>query len=154
MGNGFISRLCEPVRVDFDSLADLITPALPLFPQQLAATPQAGGKFSVTWIYDPYGQGGFPADFQVFEGATAATVDYNTPLVDSVTGLSAVPFDGGAGFRFTTQAYADGSDHVFAARARNSNGVAELNTYTSRTARAIATAPADAALSAAMMGRR
>ena len=136
----------EPVRLDFDGDGDLITPPLPNFPVAAVAAPTAGGKYHITWEYDSYGQGGWPTDFQVFEGSTPETVDYNTPLTDSVTGETTVVYRGNQRiYRFTTQAYDHWSEHVFAVRGRNSNGTAEKNTYTTTTKRAVNATPASAA---------
>lgn len=133
LGNGFTSSWSQPVRVDFDNVGDQITPALPMWPVNIIALTVAAGKYRVCFEYIPYGQGEWPTDFQVFEGADAASVDYNTPLVDSITSLSAMPFTTTKSrFIFTTPAYADASSHVFAVRARNSGGVAEKNVNTTK----------------------
>lgn len=123
-GNGFASPFTEAVRVDFDSGGDIIAPALPAWPTNALAVPSLAGIFLVSWSYDPWGEGAPPTDFQVFEGATAAAVDYGTALGTIVAEPSRV------GYEFETGAYTDGTVHVFAVRARNSGGVAELNTYT------------------------
>ena len=153
LGNGLASVFSEPVRVDFDGAGDLITPPLPMYPVSAVAKPLAGGKFLVTFEYNPHGQGGWPKDFQVFGGADAASVDYNTPLVDSVTGLSTVPFVGRrTRYTFTTAAFGDGTTKVFGARARNASAVAEKNTLTTRPR--IARATSAAAGSIATLGMR
>jgi len=144
LGNGFVSKMAEPIRVDFDSEGARITPALPMFPLSAVAKPLAGGKFRLSWEYSSYGQGGWPKDFQVFRGATAETVDYETPLVDSLTGLAYVLFNALTRYTFTTGAYDDGTACVFGVRSRNTNGVAELNTYTTKSKVAKATGPAAA----------
>ncbi|MEK6675999.1 MAG: hypothetical protein AABZ47_10140, partial [Planctomycetota bacterium] len=60
-------------------------------------------------------------------------------------GLNVVPYDGTRrGFVFRTAGYSHGSVHYFGVRARNSNGVAELNTYTTARSTAKATGPSDA----------
>ena len=142
LGNGMVSAMCQPVRVDFDAEGDRITPGLPIFPINLAAAAIAGGKFRMVWEYDPFGQGADPADFQVFEGGDAESVDYETPLTDSETGLTTVPFVGTRRvFQFTTGAYDNHTAHVFGVRGRNVNEVAERNTYTTASKRARATAP-------------
>lgn len=134
LGNGFVGDFCEPVRVDFDNTGAVIAPALPLFPFGISAAPIAGGKFLIAFEYDPYGQGAGPTDFQVFGGTNPAGVDYNTPLVDSVTGLAVVKYvAAGRRYVFTTAAFANGTEKVFAVRARNSSAVAEKNTRTSTT---------------------
>ncbi len=146
LGNGFISRGCEPVRVDFDAAGDLITPRLPMFPLDIIAEPIAGGKFRVSWDYDRYGEGAPPTDFQVFEGTTPATVDYDTPLTDSVTSLAFTLYIAEQrAFSFTTTAYSHGTPHAFGVRGRNSGGVAELNTYKTNAINARNVTPVDAA---------
>jgi len=145
LGNGFVSRLRQPVRVDFDDQGDLISAALPMFPLGIAAEPIAGGKFRVTWTYDTFGQGAPPADFQVFGGATPGAVNYGNPLTDLLTGLKYVSYLGdGRRHVFTTGAYGDGVARVFAVRARNSGQVAEQNTYTTESKTANAGAPTEA----------
>lgn len=142
LGNGFCSQMCEPVRVDFDDEGDRITPAMPNPPVSAVATAIAGGKFRIVWEYQSWGHGAYPADFQVFEGPDPASVDYETALVDSVTGLSVVPYKGtGRIFKFHTAAFGAGSVHVFGVRSRNSNGVAELNAVTTAPKRAAAELP-------------
>lgn len=141
-GNGMISAIRDPIRLDFDGAGDLIQPPLPMFPVHATAEAIAGGKFKVRWEYEPRGQGGYPTDFQVFEGADAASVDYNTPLTDSVTGLSTVGYVGERRiYAFTTGAYTDRTEHVFAVRARNAGGVAEKNTYVAVVKKARAVLP-------------
>jgi len=155
-GSGFASAFFEPVRVDFDDAGALIDPPLPMFPVRLTAQAVAGGQFRIRWEYDPYGQGAWPRDFQVFGGAPGA-VDYDTPLVDAVTGLSALRVVGAQrSFSFTTPAYAEGAEPAFGVRGRNVNGVAEKNTRVVLTAGAMATAVAavDSILSAREGGRR
>lgn len=146
LGQGMISTAFEPTRVDFDGGKALITPRLPTFPVHVTAKATDGGKFRIAWEYDPAGQGGFPTDFQVFEGVDAGSVDYNTPLTDSQTGLDVVTYSGSRRiYALTTAAYGDLTWHVFSVRARNVNGVAELNTYTTTSRRARSAAPAAAA---------
>lgn len=146
LGNGMISQMSTPVRLDFDGAGDLISPGLPNFPINALAEPLAGGKFKVRWEYETYGQGTVPTDFQVFEGVDPGSVDYNTPLTDSVTGLTSVNYVGRTRvYSFTTPAYGDLTSHVFAVRARNATPVAETNTYTTASKRARVAVPADAA---------
>ncbi len=154
LGNGFISELCVPVRVDFDSGGSRATAQLPMFPLNLAATPIAAGKFRLLFEYDSFGQGAYPKDFQAFRGVDPASVDYGTPLVDSVTGLSTVAFAAGRRrYTFTTAAYGDGTTSVFSVRARNAIGATELNTYTSAAKIAQAAAPPAAAPTEVLMRR-
>ena len=149
--NGYRSVACEPVRVDFDDEGELIVPALPAPPADLAATPIGGGKFLVTWRYSTFGQGACPADFQVFAGET--TPDYETPLVDSETELAYVSYEPGrAGYGMRTAAYEEGTVRVFGVRGRNSNGVAELNVLTTSPRRAAAASPVDGTIRAAVQG--
>lgn len=144
VGNGMVSQICDPIRLEFDSNGDLISPMMPAAPISLVAEPIAGGKFRIVWEYDPIGHGAFPKDFQVFEGSDAAGIDYQTPLTDSVTGLSAVPCTHERIYSFTTPAYGDRTPHVFAVRARNSGAVAEQNTTASRKKLARLTPPVSA----------
>jgi len=138
--NGFRSRFSQPVRVDFDDEGALITPAMPMWPLNVKATAIADGKYTITWAYEPWGQGAWPTDFQVFAGLP---MDYDTPLTDSVTSLDYAPYVAGQqAFSFTTGAYGDGVGKVFAARARNSAGTAEQNMFTTNSRRARATGPA------------
>lgn len=140
--SGFRSPFSEPVRVDFDGGGALITPALPMWPIQVAATPIAGGKFTITWTYDPWGQGAYPTDFQVFAGLP---MDYGTPLTDSVTGLTYTLYvPNHQAYSFTTGVYGDGVAKTFGVRARNSGGTAEQNEFTATSMRARAAAPAKA----------
>lgn len=142
LGNGMISTMSEPVRLDFDGVGALITPSLPNPPAHLCAVALAGGAARVDWCYDAYGHGGYPADFQVFEGASPATVNYGVPMVDAITGLTVVAFDGSRlVYTFTTSAFADGTPHVFAVRGRNSGGVSELNTNASEIVTAASAGP-------------
>lgn len=146
LGNGMISTMHEPVRLDFDGAGALITPGLPNFPVNVAADPLAGGKFKVTFEYDPFGQGGAAKDFQVFEGPDENNVDYLTPLVDSETGLNVVrSVAGRRAYSFTTPVYGDLTVHVFSVRARNGGGVAELNTFTTASKVARSSTPVAAA---------
>lgn len=146
LGNGMISLMSPPVRLDFDGAGNLITPALPNFPIAVLAVALAGGKFRVSWEYATYGQGTAPKDFQVFEGTDPGSVDYNTPLTDSITGLTSVKHVGRRRvYSFTTPAYSNLTSHVFAVRARNATPVVEKNTYTSVSKRARVAVPAAAA---------
>lgn len=142
LGNGMVSVMCEPVRLDFDAGGNLITPRLPNAPINLTVKAIAGGKFSISWSYNPFGQGGPPTDFQVFTGVDRDNVDYDTPLTDSVTGLDYVAATGqGGGYAFTTAAYGDLTPHVFGVRARSSAPVAEQNTYVTDVIKARAATP-------------
>lgn len=153
-GNGYAGDWCEPVRVDFDDNGDLITPPLPLWPQHVAAQPRSGGRFLVTWEYDPFGQGAWPADFQVFEGPDADNVDYGTPLTDGSSGLWVIPLRvDRKRFELLTPFYDHGSQHVFVVRARNAAGVAEKNTNTTATVTASAAAPEAARIDRAVQRR-
>ena len=126
--------------MDFDGAGDLISPGLPNFPVHLAARPLAGGKLRVSWVYVSVGEGAAPADFQVFAGVDGAAVDYNTPLVDSITGLNHTVATSTEKHSFTTAAYADGASVVFGVRGRNSFGVSEKNTRVSAAVKARASA--------------
>jgi len=155
-GNGFASAFAEPVRVDFDGAGDRIDPPLPMFPLHLSAKPIAGGKFRVFFEYDPYGQGAWPKDFQVFAGADPGSVNYTAPLTDSATGLDYVRVVGDQrSFSFTTGAYAQGTVRVFGVRGRNSGGAAERNTRTTAAVTAMETTEAQlASIASGQQGRR
>ncbi len=142
-GNGFVGRIREPIRVDFDGAGAIITPALPTWPRDLRVAPAAGGTFNIYWLYVPWGESNPPADFQVFEGTTPATIDYGTPL-------GTITHDGSQEqYTFTTGAYTDGTKHSFAVRARNSGGVAELNEFASDVLAAEDSTPAAATIASA-----
>jgi len=126
-GNGYVGEFSEPVRLDFDNAGDQILPLMPMPPIGLAATSIGSGKIRVCFAYEAFGHGGYPTDFQVFEGATAGTIDYNTPLGTIAFDHAKTRYD------FTTSAFADGTPHVMGVRARNSGGVAEQNITTSAT---------------------
>lgn len=155
LGNGFISPLSEPTRVDFDKIGDLIIPRLPMFPIAVVAQAVAGGKFRITWTYDGFGEGTQPSEFRVSEGATPETVNYSSFVVDTVTGLSAFPFLGNGARHVlnATGAYDDGSEHVFAVRGKPAGGVLEQNVYTTDTVRARASTPTGATAVSARMRR-
>lgn len=154
LGNGYAGPFSEPVRLDFDGSGNLITARLPNAPIHVVAEPIAGGKYALAWEYNAYGQGVPPVDFQVFEGADAASVNYGAPLTDSVTGLTTVKVIGSRRrYEFTTGAFSDASSHVFAVRARNAAGTAEKNTFTSRTKTARSTAASMTALVSGVMRR-
>jgi hypothetical protein len=155
LGNGFTGPFSEPVRVDFDGSRNQITPPLPMFPRHVVATPLAGGKFRVSWEYDPRGQGAWPTDFQVFAGADAGSVDYNAPLTESLTGLNTTPVIGARrGYAFTSAAFADGTARVFGVRARNSTGTAEKNTFITQAKKARTTTVAATAVEFSGQRRR
>lgn len=137
LGNGYASDFSEPLRVDFDGAGELIPTPLPNPPRRAVAAPIAAGKFLICFEYDAFGHGAYPKDFQVFGGATAVTVDWGVPLVDSVTGLNVVAATNRVRYEFTSAAFADGIAQVFGVRARNADAVAEKNTDTtiSKTAR-------------------
>jgi hypothetical protein len=137
-GNGYGSPLSKPVRVDFDDEGAVIDPPLPKWPIELQAQAIAGGKFEVSWAYDGYGQGSWPTDFAVYGGVTVAAIDYDTPL-------GTVDFrDGTVRYRFTTDAFDEGTKRAFAVRARNVTPVAEKNLFATAVKTALATGPAAA----------
>jgi hypothetical protein len=133
--NGYRARVREPIRVDIDGGGSRIAPALPAWPRDIGVTPIDGGKFRVTWAYEPWGQGGYPTDFQVFEGSDAASIDYGTVL-GTVSYVAEQRF-----YEFETDAFTDGTAHAFAVRARSSAGTAEQNTFTTGVVRASDAAP-------------
>ncbi len=154
LGNGFAGPFSEPTRLDFDGSGNLITARIPNAPLRVVAEPIAGAKYALSWEYDSFGQGVPPVDFQVFEGADAASVNYSTPLTDSVTGLTTVKVIGKRRrFEFTTAAFSDGSSHVFAVRARNATPTAEKNTFASRPKTARSTAASLSSLVSGVMRR-
>lgn len=140
-GNGYASEVGEPIRLDFDGDGEIITPFLPLWPILLAAKPIATGEFRITWGYNTWGQGGGPLDFVVYEGADESSIDYDTSLgtVAYRAGQDTFNFE-------TSESYADGTLHAFAVRARSVGEIAEQNTYTTPATKAMATAPAAAAI--------
>jgi hypothetical protein len=144
LGNGMISQVSDPVRVDFDGGGAMVLPALPNAPTAIRAAPVAGGKMRVAWVYDQFGEGEKPADFQVFAGADAGSIDFNTPLIDSDTGLDYVAFAAAERFSLMTAAFAEDVPKAFAVRARSSAGVRELNTAATDVVHAKAALPADA----------
>jgi len=127
LSDGLLSLLAAP-----QLLSDL-----PMWPKDLLVQPVAGGKFRVSWSYDALGQGGPPADFAVYAGATATTINYDTPL-------GTVVYSERRRMGFTTPAFADGIPRAFVVRARSGAGIEEKNTYTSAVLTASATGPADA----------
>lgn len=109
----------------------------------------------MSWEYDPRRQGAWPADFQVFAGPDAGSVDYNAPLTDSLTGLNATPVIGARrGYEITSGAFADGTQRVFVVRARNAAGTAEKNTFATKPKRARTTTAAATAVEFAGQRRR
>lgn len=119
----------DSTKIHFNALAAKES-ALPNRPLHVHAKPIAGGKMLVTWLYDSSGQAVAPTDFRVFRGTTASGIDFNTPLTDSVTGLTNIPYvPGQRRYSFTTAAFSTGTDHSFAVRSRNAAGTAEKNTH-------------------------
>lgn len=123
-GGGFIGPWTEPTRVDIDAGGDIISPSLPTWPRDLRVEPAPGGTFTVAWLYDPFGQGGPPTDFAVYDGADTDNISY-VAAIGTTTYLPARSI-----FTYTTGVYADDAGRAFAVRARNSGGVAERNEYT------------------------
>lgn len=116
-----------PLRQDFDGSSVRIA-ALPNRPVFVHARPIAAAKVQIRFAYNPIGESGVPSEFRIYEGATLATVDYNSPLTDSVTGLNHVRFDPeAAGYEFTTGALSEAA-HVFVVRGRTAAGDEEANT--------------------------
>ena len=154
LGNGFISLLAEPVRVDFDGGGARITPALPTFPLHIVAKAIAGGKFRIIWEYDPFGQGAYPKDFQVFSG-TETVMNFASPVPLEGGGDSVAYAGGQRRFEAITQnGPTDGTKVRFGVRARNSGGVEEQNTRTTLVYVARALGPADATTTALVMRSR
>lgn len=149
LGNGFISKWSEPIRIDVDATGALITAGVPLWPLHVTATPIAGGRYRVRWSYSHYGAGRnaagarvWPYKFEVYEGADLAGIDYDTPLTDAVTGLAYTPYSApGEVFSFTTPAYDDGTEHAFDVRAISAAGKTELHAYGALGGKARAAAP-------------
>jgi hypothetical protein len=145
-GNGYLSEYVEPTRLDFDAAGDLISPRLPMWPTEVRAIPIAAGKFRVSWVYEPYGQGAEPAVFRVHVGTSPAGIVWATaaaafPAVTHVPGRRAYVVDSTSGESHGTILY-------FGVRARNSAGVAEQNTYGVGPVTARTTAPPAATISA------
>ena len=147
-GNGQVGAWSKPIRVDFDGAGDRITPALPMWPIELAAEPVAGGKARVTWSYDAWGQGGWPTDFAVYIGFTKDTISYVTPVGTVAFDLQARHHE------LTTVVIGDGIQVAFSVRARNSGGVAETNTFTTDEMITRLTGPTDATVQMATPRRR
>lgn len=148
-GNGFASVASEPVRIDFDAEGAVITPRLPAWPLEVAATPIAGGEFTITWMYDAWGQGDWPTDFAIYEGSDADSIDY-----DTIVGTAAFDPSVAQHSYTTSETYGDGTEHCFAVRGRNSNQVAERNTITTAVVTARASGPAAATIRRAAQRRR
>lgn len=141
-GNGYISQVVDPVRVDFGiswpNSGSIVSPALPAWPVDLWVEPTVGGEFIVHWRYDASGQGDWPNDFAVYAGTAAGVIDYGSLLgtVDFVHGQD--------DYEYTTdEDYADGTKKTFGVRARNETPVAELNMIASEPATARADGAAD-----------
>jgi hypothetical protein len=146
LGNGFVSELSMPLRIDIDSEGAIITD-LPSWPRDVDVVPIDGGKYRIRWTYTDFGQAGAPTDFAIFEGTTPATIDYDTPIgtASFVAGRSE--------YFYETGAYGDQTEHAFAVRARNATADAELNEYTTDVVKAEAATPASATIvSAAVWG--
>ena len=128
-GLGVRGPIGHPRRVEFDDEVAIRGPS-PNTVRALHATRLAAGKFRPSWIYSPVGQGAPPADFQVFDDSAApGTIDWETPLTDSVTGLDYVPYRPGRQvFSFTTGAYDDGAAITFGVLARNADSLPQLAT--------------------------
>lgn len=128
-----------PLRQDFDGSSVRIA-ALPNRPVFVHATPIAAGKVRIRFAYNPIGESGAPSEFRVYEGATLASVDYASPLTDSVTGLNHAVFDPGAsGYEFTTGVLSEAA-HVFVVRSRTAAGDEEANVSVTAPVTADATA--------------
>lgn len=141
-----------PLRQDFDGSSVRIA-ALPNRPVFVHTRSIAAAKMQIRFAYNPIGESGVPSEFRIYEGATLATVDYGTPLVDSVTGLNHIVFDpGAAGYEFTTGVLSE-SAHVFVVRGRTAAGDEEANTLATAPVTAEATpVSAAAAVSIAPIG--
>ncbi len=79
-GCGLEGPSSDPCIVYIDAAGDM-QPAEPNAPADLTATPQAGGKIKLRWIYSAAGQEAPPAHFQVYlDGVPTDTVTYNGGL--------------------------------------------------------------------------
>lgn len=138
-GSGYCGEWSAPVRVDFDGGGDIITPALPTWPRDVRAEPLDGGKFRVTWTYEPCGQGNPPTDFAVYVGNDSESISY-------VAAMGTVEFDPARTvFSYTTGAYGDGIKRAFAVRSRN-GGVCERNEFTTENVVAVNATPSAAVI--------
>jgi len=123
-GGCFVGSWSEPTRVDIDAGGDIITPLLPTWPRDVRVETRPGGTFVVAWLYNPWGQGAYPTDFAVYDGADKDNISYASPI-GTTTFIPSRSV-----FTFTTDPYADDAARAFAVRARNSGGVAERNEFT------------------------
>ncbi len=96
-GAGVLSPLeHHPVRLLTDGAGDIINPPVPNPPARISARALAGGKVEVVIWYARQGQAVAPTDLRVYGKAVSdphqpdAPGLYTTPLVDAVTGLSAM----------------------------------------------------------------
>lgn len=79
-GCGLEGPSSDPCIVYIDAAGDMQA-AEPNAPADLTATPQAGGKIKLRWIYSAAGQEAPPAHFQVYlDGVPTDTVTYNGGL--------------------------------------------------------------------------
>ena len=107
---------------------------IPNPPAYLSAVALPGGRARVTVGYSPDAQAVAPTDWQVFLKQLTDPTDtsdlsglYDTPLVDEITGLSALPFvTGRLRYTFVAPTQADGV-YVFGARFRNASQVGNGN---------------------------
>lgn len=136
-GNGYLSEFSEPRAIGFTSGGAVISD-LPNAPIGLTAKAEGSSDFHLEWAYDPYGQGGPPALFNVYAGvgapsyATAeGTVTYNpkTQVFEFDTSFTPVP---------------DGTLISFGVRSQGVAGEEEENTVATPPAPARVTVPTDA----------
>jgi len=94
----------------------------PNTPTSLAAAPQGGGRFEVSWRYVARDQETPPVEFRVYGDGGSGTVDFDSPL-------GAVPYRARRGqFRFITGEHAHGAVRSFAVRAVSEFGTTDGNT--------------------------
>lgn len=104
-------------------------PDLPNAPVGLTATPVAGGKIQIDWLYDTTNQEVVPSLFSIY-------YDNNTGTVDYVNALSTKAYSTGTvsgrhlAFTYTTAALGDGLDYEFGVRAKSATGDEEENEVT------------------------
>jgi len=118
------------VRIEFDNEGDPVAPA-PNSPVDLHVSPRAGGRFEIVWRYHERDQAVAPNSFDVYDGASEAAVDYESPIAN-------VAYRARAGwFSVITDAHAHDAMRCFAVRAVSAAGTNDGNTFVvSRRARA------------------
>ncbi len=104
-------------------------PDLPNAPVGLTATPVAGGKIQLDWLYDTTDQEVVPLLFSVYYDNNTGTMDYVTPL-DTVLYSTGTVNGRFLAFTFTTGVLGDGLDYEFGIRSESAAGNEEENEVT------------------------